>query len=198
MGRPKAFSDVTFIKALPTNQGEAISCQEIAEKVGCSRALANQWLNKQLKSGLINVGKPYSNGVLTYYAVSSRPDNWLPGFTDLKGVRRPISWWIKSLINAESSGPISRPVFLAILNTWINACSDEVKFSEANQLERTQIQNYREQLKSLMDIIDSFLNEPFLSGNNEEVSMAQDAIRAVSGDIELQEVIDKYNALRQL
>jgi len=200
MGRPKAFSDHQFIKSMPSNPSEAITEKEVMERVGCKRATANNWLRQNLQSGMVVNGKPTFNGALTYHLVSARPDNWLPRFADAKeGKMFDIKVWLVGVaLKKEKLDDKNRVILLAVMRLWQGALNDDESLAEVNQEVRIALQKERSALAGRLRMFDSFLQEPFLSGNNEDVSMAEDAMRAVSGDISLEELNDKYNALRTL
>lgn len=201
MARPKAFTDLHYMKALPREESEAITSSDVAIKVGCSRAAANRWLRSQLESDLVRLGPPSNMGALTYYLTSSRPDNWMPRMADNNGVLRPFNLVVAGVLKLDTkalSRTISKPTILGVMRLWIDANSDDdIKFTETNQKVRVELQAARTKLKEALYTLDSVLNDPFLSDTNEVVEMAQGAMRAESSGISLEEVIDKYNDLRQ-
>ena len=199
-GRPKAYTDHHFLRAMPNREDEAITTKEIAEKVNCSRAAANNWLRDKVDAGIVSYGYPANGGSFTYYLTSVRPDNWLPKFVDSKnGQMFDIKAWLTTVaLNVEKVSDANRVVILAVLRLWQGVLNKDEKFSEVNQEVRLALQKERAILAKRLKMFDSFLQDPLLSGDNEMVSMAEDGMRAVSADITAEQVNDKYNALRAL
>jgi len=199
MGRPKAYTDSHFMVAIPTRKSEALTEKEIIELVGCSRAKANSWLNDKIALGIVELGQPSNTGARTYYRTSARPEMWLPSFLNNNdGKIYNLKEWLDAALAKDTLTDKNKIVLLSVLRLWQGALNDDEKFSEVNQEVRVALQKERAILASRLKMFDSFLQDPFLSGDAEMVSMAEGGMRGAKENITAEQVNDKYNALREL
>ena len=202
MGRPKAYEPHHFLKVLPDNEADALSKREIAELVGCNNMTANKSINKLLEDELIAKGTPTSTGAITYYKLSSRPDNWMPKIMDKQGKYWQFDTWIKGMCDAKSEYIRAARFKVApwqVAYLWmVVLLDDEVNepFSQANQLARANLIKEKAELTAALRMVNSILEDPFLSGNEDDVSMAYDAMRAMSEGITVEDVERVRDALK--
>jgi len=205
MPRGKSFKDQHFLRVLPNVEDEAITDREVAERVGCSRVKANMWLREKIAAGLIEYGKPGRMGAYTYYLKSARPETSVPRILDNTGKYWNFDRLVKGLIAQSKEAPEELkatrfPVIpFSVVYLYLNAINEEeygTKFTVANQEIRGELMRERETLKRMIASIDSILTDPFLSGDDEEVIMAQDAMVGLQDTITVEDLETVRNMLR--
>lgn len=198
MPRPTVYLDHHFFKEIPDNEGEAITAQELRARVGCSRSLVGKWVQRHKETGMIKLGNPTTMGAETFYKVSVRPDNWMPKMLDSGGKYIPFNVMIKLILSlpvGEVQGKLNAPIIKVVLTLWNAANSDGDDFIQINQQQRAALQQYRIKVAALLKTIDSILQDDFLGGDKADVEMAQDAMRSLGREINLEDVVKYRNAL---
>ena len=203
MAREIGYTELDFLKAIPSDESEALSTKEIATKVGCSNALAFTKVSKLMKDERLLSGPPGHYGSATYYlAAPPSPETAMPKIKSGSGVYLAFDKVIRTLLKDPSVPAANRAQFTgwAVLELFNAAMNDipqnkEDELPAVNQKVRAHLIEYRKGVMAVVASIDSILNDPYL---NNDLESAGAAMLAMSDGIDKQVLNDLVNEYRKV
>ena len=202
MPRAKAFTDLSFINALPRNEAEAINIKVVQGIVGCSLSSAQNNVRRLVKEGFILEGPAGYYGSATYYRAAG--DNVgeiaMPQIKSSIGVYKPFDKVVRRLLEGKHPIPQTyRNIRWAILELFNAAMNDipqnkEDELPAVNQKVRAHLIEYRKGVMAVVASIDSIINDPYL---NNDLESAGAAMLAMSDGIDKQVLNDLVNEYRK-
>ena len=196
MGRGKSYKEIDFLRALPEGETNALTTQEIADKVGCSYSLTSKMLRELHGKGEIFMGRSGDFGRFTYYMAQKRPEISLPVIKDARGVGRPLTWWLTHIkennevyINNPSNYAYGRIIFPTILQLTLSAIgyNNAIPFEEAWAQAQQHIRKMEAALNALRAANEGFKYDPLLNDGKETREEVAATIRALFHDTGLVE-----------
>jgi len=202
MAREIGYTELDFLKAIPSDESEALSTKEIATKVGCSNALAFTKVSKLMKDERLLSGPPGHYGSATYYlAAPPSPETAMPKIKSGSGVYLAFDKVIRTLLKDPSVPAANRAQFTgwAVLELFNAAMNDipqnkEDELSAVYQKVRAAVIEERKITQKYLGALDSILNDPYL---NNDLTAAGGAMLNMSDGIDKQILNDLVNEYRK-
>ena len=191
MGRGKSFNETDFLRAIPEGEDNALTTQEIADKVGCSYSLTSKMLRELHNKGEVFMGRSGDFGRFTYYMPQKRPEISLPYFKDGDGVSRPITWWLREIQLNARKYPETRAkiIFPTVLQLSLSALgyNNAISIQEQWAIQKARTIRNKQVMKSVMEQIESIEYEPLLNDGKETLDEVAATFKGVFHDLEMTE-----------